>query len=240
MERLNKAQLNELREFDTPTVCNALEGFQIRSNTAGFCYPGMVLRTSDSKPMVGYAVTAKISGWEKPTEAQKELMFDYFRDVREVEEPTVAVLQDIDERPVGSFWGEVQATTLKALGAVGTLTQGGVRDLNEVDQLGFYFFSTEMMVARAESHLVERNTAVEICGLLIYPGDLIHADSHGAVIIPAEVAPHLAEACRRVANAELLVLEPCRKAIEEGKRPTVDQLRQWRGQMVKQREGGYR
>lgn len=235
MERLNKEQLNELREFDTPTVCNALEGFKIRPNTAGFCYPGMALRTSDNKPMVGYAVTAKISGWEKPTEAQKEMMFAYFRDVREVDEPTVAVLQDIDERPIGSFWGEVQATTFKALGAVGTLTQGGIRDINEVDSLGFYFFSTEMMVARAESHLVERNTSVEICGLIIHPGDLIHADRHGAVVVPAEVAPKLAEACRRVTNAELFVLKPCRKAIEEGERPTVDQLRQWREQMVKLR-----
>ena len=235
MERLNKEQLNELREFDTPTVCNALEGFKIRPNVTGFCYPGMTLRTSDRKPMVGYAVTAKISGWEKPTEEQKELMFSYFRDVRDIEEPTVAVLQDIDERPIGSFWGEVQATTFKALGAVGTLTQGGIRDLNEVDSLGFYFFSTEMMVARAESHIVERNTVVEICGLKIQPGDLIHADCHGAAVIPAEVAPRLAEACRRVTNAELYVLEPCRKAIEKGERPTVDQLRQWREQMVKLR-----
>ncbi len=235
MKRLNKEQLNALKEFDTPTVCNALEGFRIRSNTVGFCYPGMVLRTSDTKPMVGYAVTAKISGWGKPTEEQKEMMFSYFRDVRDVEEPTIAVIQDIDERPIGSFWGEVQATTFKALGAVGTLTQGGIRDLNEVDALGFYFFSTEMMVARAESHLVERNTPVEICGLTIHPGDLIHADHHGATVIPAAVAPRLAEACRRVAKAELFVLEPCLRAIERGEKPTVDQLRQWREQMVRLR-----
>ncbi len=235
MKRLNKEQLDELREFDTPTVCNALEGFKIRPNTVGFCYPGMELRTSDIKPMVGYAVTAKISGWVKPTEEQKEMMFSYFRDVREVEEPTVAVIQDIDKLPIGTFWGEVQAATFKALGAVGTLTQGGVRDLNEVDSLGFYFFSTEIMVARAEAHLVERNTSVEICGLTIRPGALIHADRHGVTIIPAEVAPRLAEACRRVASAELFVLEPCLRFIEKGEKPTVDQLRQWREQMVKLR-----
>lgn len=235
MKRLNKEQLDELRDFDTPTVCNALEGFKIRPNTVGFCQPGMVLRTSHIKPMVGHAVTAKVSGWTKPTEDQKEMMFAYFRDVRDATEPTVAVIQDIDERPIGSFWGEVQATTFKALGAVGTLTQGGVRDVNDVDSLDFYFFSTEMMVARAESHLVERNTPVEICGLTIHPGDLIHADHHGATVIPAEVAPKLAEACRRVTKAELFVLEPCLNAIERGEKPTVDQLRQWREQMVKLR-----
>jgi regulator of RNase E activity RraA len=118
---------------------------------------------------------------------------------------------------------------------VGTLTHGGIRDLTDVDALGFYFFSTEVMVSRAECHLVERNTSVEVCGLTVHPGDLIHADIHGAVVIPAEVAPKLAEACRRVTSAELLVLEPGRRAIESGERPTVEQVRQWREQMIKLR-----
>ena len=235
MNDLSKEQLEELREFDSPTVWNALEGFKLRSNTAGFCYPGLVLRTPGNKPMVGYAVTAKVSGWTAPTAEQKDMMFAYFGDIRETEGPAVAVIQDIDERPIGSFWGEVQATTFKSLGAVGTITAGGVRDLNEVSAMDFYFFSTELMVARAESHLVDRNCPVEICGLTINPGDLIHADRHGAVIIPAEVAPQLAEACRRVVKAELSVLEPCRKAIQTGEKPTVEKLRQWRGEMAKLR-----
>ena len=235
MNSLTREQLEELREFDSPTVWNALEGFKLRSNTAGFCYPGLTLRTPGNKPMVGYAVTAKVSGWEAPTAEQKDMMFTYFGDIRETEGPAIAVIQDIDERPIGSFWGEVQATTFKALGAVGTITAGGVRDLNEVSAMDFYFFSTELMVARAESHLVDRNCPVEICGLTIHPGDLIHADRHGAVIIPAEVAPVLAEACRRVIKAELCVLEPCRKAVQTGEKPTVEQLRQWRGDMAKLR-----
>lgn len=185
--------------------------------------------------MVGYAVTAKVSGNTPPTAEQKDMMFAFFEDVRNSDAPSAAVVEDIDERPIGSFWGEVQATTFKALGAVGTLTHGGVRDLNEVGPLGFYFFSTDIMVARAESHLVDHNCAVHICGMEVNPGDLIHADCHGAVTIPAEVAPTLADACRRVANAELFVLEPCRNAIQSGEKPTVDQLRQWRGEMAKHR-----
>jgi regulator of RNase E activity RraA len=185
--------------------------------------------------MVGYAATAKVSGIEPPTAEQKEMMFSFFEDVLRTENPVVAVIQDIDPRPIGSFWGEVQATIFKALGAVGTLTYGGVRDLNEVGPLGFYFFSTDIMVARAESHLVEHNGTVEICGMTVKPGDLIHADCHGALVIPAEAAPELADACRRVSKAELFVLEPCRKAISEGVKPTVEQLRQWRGEMAKNR-----
>lgn len=236
MKYLTAKQLEELRQFDTPTVWNALESFKIRSNTEGFCGPGMLLRTPNTTPMVGYAVTAKISGLEAPTAEQKEMMFAFFRDVREMQCPVVAALQDVDPHPIGSFWGEVQATTLMALGAVGTLTQGGVRDLNEVGSLGFHFFSTDIMVARAESHLVDRNCPVSVCGLMVKPGDLIHADQHGATIIPPEVAPKLADACRLVTQAELLVLEPCRKAIQKGEKPSVEHLRQWRGEMAKLRE----
>ncbi|MDR1971982.1 MAG: RraA family protein [Treponema sp.] len=232
---LTKKQLEELREFDTPTVWNALEGFKLRPNTAGFTWPGLLLRTPNEKPMVGYAATARVSGREAPTADQKEMLFSFFEDVLRTENPVVAVIQDIDPRPIGSFWGEVQAATFKALGAVGTLTHGGVRDLNEVGPLGFYFFATDIMVARAESHLVEHNGEVQICGMTVKPGDLIHADRHGALVIPAEAAPQLAEACRRVSKAELFVLEPCRKAIREGIKPTVEQLRQWRGEMAKNR-----
>ena len=231
MSNLSKEQLEELREFDTPTIWNALEGFKLRPNTVGFSYPGLFQRTPNEKPMVGYAVTAKASGNDAPTPEQKELMFTYFGDILEAEEPAIAVIQDIDAVPIGSFWGEVQATTFKALGAVGTITDGGVRDLNEVSKMDFYFFSTKVMIARAESHLVDTNCPVEICGMTVNPGDLIHADRHGATIIPADVAPELAEACRRVIKAELFVLEPCRKAIQTGEKPTVDQLRKWRGEM---------
>ncbi|MDR0710092.1 MAG: RraA family protein [Spirochaetaceae bacterium] len=224
-----------LGAFDTPTVWNALEGFRLRPNTEGFTLPGMLPRTPLDKPMIGYAATAKVSGIKAPTPEEKEMMFAFFEDVRAMSGPVIAVVQNIDSRPIGSFWGEVQATTFKALGAVGTLTHGGVRDLNEVRPLGFRFFSTDIMVARAESHLVDHNCPVEICGLLINPGDLLHADCHGVVVIPAKAAPVLAEACRRVSHAERFVLEPCRKAIADGVKPTAAQLRQWRGEMARNR-----
>jgi regulator of RNase E activity RraA len=232
---LTKEQLEELKQFDTPTVWNALEGFKLRPNITGFSWPGLMLMTPQTKPMVGYAATARVSGLIPPTEAQKEMMFDFFANIREVDAPSIAVVEDIDELPVGSFWGEVQATTFKALGAEGTLTHGGVRDLNEVGPLGFQFFATCIMVARAESHVSDTNCTVRISGMTVNPGDLIHADLHGAVVIPEEAAPKLADACRRVGGAELCVLEPCREAIRNGERPTVDQIRRWRGEMAKRR-----
>ncbi|MDR3069763.1 MAG: RraA family protein [Propionibacteriaceae bacterium] len=232
---LTAEQLEELREFDTPTVWNALEAMQLGSTTSGFSYPGLRLRTPNTRPMVGYAATAKVTGWTKPTAGQKNLMFDFFEDVSAMQSPSIAVVEDIDERPIGSFWGEVQATTFQALGAVGTLTQGGVRDLAEVASLGFYFFSTEIMVARAESHVIDRSCPVSISGMEVKPSDLIHADVHGAVVIPPEAAPGLAKACRIVADAELYVLEPCRNAIAAGVKPQVDDLRKWRAEMAAHR-----
>jgi regulator of RNase E activity RraA len=232
---LTEAQLEELRRFDTPTVWNALEGFGLRPNTAGFTHPGLSLRTPNAKPLVGYAATAKVSGWEKPTAAQREMLFALFADVRAINSSSVVVIQDVDAQPIGSFWGEVQATTFKALGAAGTLTQGGVRDLNEVGPLGFYLFSTQVMVARAESHLLDHGCQVSICGMEVSPGDLIHADVHGALTIPAAAAADLASACRRVTEAELQVLAPCRKALTEGVKPEVADLRRWRQEMSQRR-----
>lgn len=236
MEYLTLKQIEELKEFDTPTVLNAIEAMAIRRNTEGFCYPGMLLRTPAVEPMVGYAVTGKISGTVPPTAEQMNLLFDYYSDVRDLDVPGICVLQDVDEIPIGTFWGEVQATAFKALGAAGTITQGGVRDLKEVSSLGFQFFSTDIMVARAESHLIDRKCPVKICGLTINPGDLIHADLHGVAVIPPQAAPKLAEACRRIVAAEAFVLNPCRKAIKDGIKPTVDELRQWRGEMNKHRQ----
>ncbi|MDR1213520.1 MAG: RraA family protein [Propionibacteriaceae bacterium] len=233
--RLTSEQLEELREFDSPTVWNALEGFGLSSNTTGFSYPGLELRTPSARPMVGYAATAKVAGWTKAEPEQKDLMFAFFEAIRAIDGPAVAVVQDTDARPIGSFWGEVQATTCQALGAVGTLTQGGVRDLNEVGPLGFYLFSTELMVARADSHVTEVGSPVTVSGLVIAPGDLIHADVHGAVVIPAEAAPDLAAACRRVTEAELSVLEPARAAIAAGVRPQVAEIRAWRAELAQRR-----
>jgi regulator of RNase E activity RraA len=232
---LSKEQLEELTQFDTPTVWNALEGFKLRPVIAGFSWPGLMLMTPRTKPLVGYAATAKVSGLVPPTDAEKKMLFDFYAHVRAVDAPSVAVVEDVDEIPIGSFWGEVQATAFKALGAEGTLTHGGVRDLNEVGSLGFQFFATCIMVARAESHVIDTNGTVRISGMTVNPGDLIHADLHGAVVIPEEAAPKLADACRRVSNAELAVLAPCREAIRTGTKPTVDQLRQWRGEMAKLR-----
>lgn len=236
MERLTKEQLAELASFDTPTICNALETFGVRKNTEGYMAPGMELRTSDPTPVVGYAATAKVSGDASVPDAPQNLMA-YYAHVREMDDPTIAVIQDIDPVPLSSFWGEVQATVHKALGGVATITDGGVRDINDVNKrVGFHFFSTAVTVAHGYTHVERWNCPVRILGLDILPGDLLHADQHGVVKIPHEVAPMLAAACRKIVAAEYPMLEPCRQAIQDGRKPTIEELGQWQAAMSEARQ----
>lgn len=235
MERLTQKQLDEIKKFDGPTICNALECFEVMSRSDGFAMPGMQPRTLVSERMIGYAATAKVRAQHAPDSGAGARLMDYYAQVREMAKPTIAVIQDIDPQPVGSFWGEVQATVHKSLGAVGTITHGGVRDNDEAEALGFHFFSSEVLISHAYIHVIDQGCSVEIMGLRICPGDLIFADKYGVAKIPHEVAPRLAEACRLVADAELPMLEPCRAAIAKGELPTMENIKAWREGMNKAR-----
>lgn len=236
MEYLTREQLKELEEFDTPTVCNAIEMFHLRSNVEGYMKPGLILRTQVKRPVVGYAATAKVSAGAPSPDAHQKLM-EYYEHVREMRDPTIAVVQDIDPEPIAAFWGEVQATVHMSLGCTATLMEGGVRDIEEANALGFHFFSTEINVAHGYTHVERVGCPIKMLGLEIQPGDLLHADQHGVVKIPHEIAPKLAEACRKITAAELPMLEPCRQAIKDGRKPTMEELDAWRRAMTEARKG---
>ena len=236
MECLTNAQLEALREFDTPTICNAIEGFGVRAKTTGYTDTSLRLRVSmEDKPMVGYARTGIISARYPADTRHNEVMRAYYKQYDGFDQPQVAVIQDLDPQPVGSFWGDVQATVHRALGCVGTVTSGGVRDVAEVAKVGFYLFSREILISHAYIHMVEAGGTVEVCGMEVHPGDLIHADCHGAIVIPHEIAPRLAAACRQAVEAEDALLLPCRKALSEGRRVTADEVMAWRAEMTRRR-----
>lgn len=237
MAKLTHEQLEKLREFDSPTICNAMECFGAQFRLGCYGNPGMVQRAGDmTKPMIGYAVTAKVSAMAPATPEQAKLQMELYAANRAEEAPSIICIQDTDKLPLGSYWGEVQATTHKSLGAIGTLVEGGVRDIPAADELGFYFMSTETLVSHAFIHVEAVQTPVVICGLTINPGDLIHADIHGFAVIPEDVAPKLYEACVGIAAAEMPVLEPCRKAIADGVRPSMEDLAKWRAGMAEARK----
>jgi len=236
MKILTKNQIEELKQFDTPTICNAIERFSLRGRTEGFMNPKIRSMFPDNEPILGYACTAKISAEQPPTDRQKELLFEYYQHVVDSPDPAIAVIQDVDEYPVGSFWGEVQATTHKGLGCSAVITNGGVRDLDEVREMGFSYFASCVLVSHGYIHVEQVGVPVHFGGLTVYPGDLLHADKHGVVAVPNEIAHELADACRLTQDAERPMIDGCR-SVPEGT-VTVDQLKQWRAEMVKLRSAG--
>ena len=221
---LNDSQLEELREFDTPTICNTIESFKVRKNTEGFMNPSIKCIIPYEKPIVGYAITAKISSKKPPTDNEKKLSEIYYKMISESTVPTIAVIEDMDAEPIGSFWGGVNDSIHAALGCNGVITNGGVRDLEDAKKLGFRYFAKEILVSHAYCHLAEVNCDVNVGGLVLKFGDLLHADMHGVIIIPHEISAKLSKACREVIAAEEIVIKACRSAISGKKKIEVENL----------------
>lgn len=201
--------LAKLRQITSPTICNAIEPFKLRDNSLGFMGPEIRCILPQLGTMVGYAATALI-GARSPAATSRVGMPDIWRHLAEIPTPRVLVVQDLDApRPHGSFWGEVNANICKAQGVIGTITDGGVRDLDEVARLGFHFFASCVLVSHANVHLIDVGQPVEVGGLRVRPGDLLHADQHGVTSIPLEIAEKVPDAARRIDEAERKIIDLC-------------------------------
>ena len=207
---LTAEQIAELRRYNTPTIANAVEVFDVRHRHVGFLPHEIRCLLPSVGPIVGYAVTSRTrSAWAEPREP--DLSADYLRYVAAQPGPKVAVGQDLDDVPgLGAQFGEVNATIHKRLGGVGHVTDGCPRDLDEVEALGFGLFGRNPCVSHAYVRLVEFNVPVRLAGVEILPGELIHADKHGVCVIPEGVAERLAAACAEVERMERPLLEICR------------------------------
>jgi 4-hydroxy-4-methyl-2-oxoglutarate aldolase len=227
---LTSGQLEELAKFDTPTISNAIEFFGVRPRTDGFMNPSIRKVFDNGRRVVGYATTARISAASAPTDGQKRLAKEYYAAVKAAPKPTITVLQDLDPEPKGSFWGEVQVSIHRSLGCLGVITNGGVRDLDEVSALEFEYFAACLLVSHAYVHVEAVSVPVVVGGLTIRPGDLLHADRHGVTLIPQNVAPHLAEACRAAQDAEIPAIMNCRKHFAKGN-VDLELLEGWRAEV---------
>lgn len=198
-EPLDAGVLEALRPYDTPTMANAIETFDIRPRDEGFASIEVRCMFPELGPMVGYAATATIRARGKGPDDQSPL----WAHVQTVPGPRVVVVQDLDEPPAhGSLWGEVNANVFTALGCVGAITDGSVRDLKEVRELGFHFFARGAGVSHAYVRVESAGEPVTIGGLRVAPGDLVHADQHGVLLIPAEIAAELPAAADRIIERE--------------------------------------
>ena len=205
-----------LRSVDTPTVCNAIEVAQGKRGFNGFTRGTMLCSDPEGGAMVGYAVTAKISALappEEPTDVIRVRRMAYYKAMAEGPKPSVAVVEDVDfPNCIGAYWGEVNTTVHKGFGMSGALTNGVMRDLGDLAP-GFPVVAGSVGPSHGFVHVTELDTPVEIFGLTVNPGDLVHADRHGALVIPAEIVTRIGAAIEKMQNTEHLVLGPAR---EEG------------------------
>jgi regulator of RNase E activity RraA len=212
MAPLDPTLLDQLARISAPTIANAIEIFDVRPRNAGFVAAEIVCRFPRLGAMVGYAVTALIRAEQPPLEGHRAAEAAWWEHVAGRPAPRVVVMQDLDApRGIGAYWGEVQANIHRALGCAGVVTDGTVRDLPEAEALGFHFFSAHVSVSHAYVHMVDFGLPVKVGGLVIRPGDLLHGDQHGVVVIPPEIADRIPEAAARIEARERAMIAVCQK-----------------------------
>lgn len=210
----NPADLEALKAFDTPTICNALELVAPARRAMGFIRRPLIAAFPDMKPVVAFARTAHIRSrapHPRGRDEAKEVRLGYYAHIAAKPLPSLAVLQDIDapDQGFGAFWGEVQTNVHKGLGCVGVVTDGSVRDLDAMAP-GFFVLAGSIMPSHAHVHLVDFGGTVSVAGMLVSPNDIIHADRHGAVIVPHEAVKELPAAVDLLTRREKVIIDAAR------------------------------
>lgn len=205
---MTKELFEQLAKYDTPTVCNAIELWDLRSRTAGYmnetiqaCFPGF-------PPMVGLALTSTFRSSAAPLSgdayssltAQTEIM-------EKMELPSVIVFQDLDSPIAAATFGEVMCSTYKAFGAAGLITSGTGRDLEQVEAIDFPVFTSGAQAAHGYCHFVDVGVRVSVGGVNIHPEELLHGDCNGITTIPAEIASEVPGVCDEIIKAEQIILD---------------------------------
>jgi regulator of RNase E activity RraA len=226
MSTIHPDVLIKLGTFDTPTICNLIELFEVRPRNTGYmdsrirsCFPEM-------RPMVGFAATATFRSAAPPREGDAYASTAVqVRRFGELSGPPVVVFQDLDDPPAAATFGEVMCTTYQAFGAVGLITSGAGRDLEQVRKLGFPVFTDGAICAHGYCHIPHVHVPVHIGGIIIYPDDLLHGDLNGVTTIPHEIATELADIGDTFVAAEGIILD----ALRDGT-PSIRRLEQARAE----------
>ena len=213
MTAIDPAALDALRAWDTPTICNALEVVVPHRRATGFTVEHLHCLDPGLKPIVGYARTATFRSVEPsplPADAVKAKRAAYYEYVASPPGPTVVVIQDLDPNPgFGAFWGEVNTAVHKGLGALGCVTNGSMRDLDDCAP-GFQLLAGKVGPSHAHGHIVHFGGQVNVTGMTVDDGDIVHADRHGAVVVPREAVAKLPAAVELLTRREAVILAAAR------------------------------
>jgi len=208
-------QLDALKKFDTPTMCNAIEMLSPERRGHGFTRRNLHCIAPDNAPIVAYARTASIRAGKPAAADQAAVMAlraSYYSYVADGDVAKLVVMQDLDSEPgVGAFWGEVNTTIHRGLGCDAVITNGSVRDLDEFAP-GFSALAGVIGPSHAFVHVVNYRETVEVAGMTVHHDDLIHADQHGAVVVPLDVVADIPDAVDLIVRREAVILEAARAA----------------------------
>ena len=209
---VSESQFAFLRSIDTPTVCNLIEIVAPERRGAGYTAVHLQCPLPDLPPMVGLSKTVTIRARDAvsgPSYMQKRM--DYLDYVAAAPRPSVVVIEDKDQPAgYGAFWGEVQSNVHKALGCLGTVTNGSIRDIPAIPN-GFQMLAGSFSPSHAYVHVVEFGIAVTIHGMAVKNGDLIHADRHGAVVVPADKIDAMQDAFDGLTKQEARIIAAARQ-----------------------------
>jgi len=200
--------IESLSRIDSPTVSNAIEFFKVRDPTTGFASMELKCQYPDLKPMVGYALTCTVDS-TTPLPRGDNVRHALFEAIQAAPNPVALVLQDIGPQRLRSCHaGDYLSTIFQNLGAVGLVTDGGVRDISGIAERaqGFQVFAPGTVVSHGVPRFVEIGVTVNICGMTVQPGDLLHGDDNGLLVVPAEIADKIAEQAHQVWERESKVI----------------------------------
>jgi len=209
---ISPTMLEKLRKFDTPTICNVIELFDVRPRNTGFMDSRIVACFPEMPPIVGFAATATFRSSAPPRQGDVYSGLDkQVERFTELSGPAIVVFQDLDQPTVAATFGEIMCTTYKSFGAVGLVTSGAGRDLDQVRKLGFPVFTSGTICAHGYSHIPQIHIPVHVGGIAVYPDDLVHGDCNGVTTVPRDIAEEVADVGDEYVAAEMVVIEAMRK-----------------------------
>jgi regulator of RNase E activity RraA len=205
---ISKHCLNQLAQFDTATIANAIEMFEIRPRSEGFMDSRIRAAFPELKPVVGLAATATVRA-SAPADGGDVYasLGEQLRSLADLDGPAVIVTQDLDDPPVAATVGEVMCGVFQAFGAVGLVTSSAVRDLAQVRPCGFALFAPAIICSHGYAQTLQVGGPVRVGGLVVRPGDLLHGDANGVTNIPTEIAADVCDVASEYVQAERLVID---------------------------------
>lgn len=212
---MDNALFISLGKLDTPTICNALEVVAPERRGYGYTVEPLVCTRPGLPPMVGYARTAALRA-AHPSDlrgkAARELSDAYYAYIDSGPRPAIILIQDLDgpQRGYGSFWGEVNSSIHKGLGCLGVITDGSVRDIPDIAE-GFQMLANRVGPSHAYVHIVDFGKSITVAGMRVSNGDIVHADQHGAVVIPAAVADRIPDAAAKIQRSERVIINAAKE-----------------------------